>query len=107
MILSAPMTNVTLPLGHSPAKFNCLGRGSFLLWKINGTPVTEEREPPYIDRGFTFLNIPPGEDRIRNITLTVDVNTARNNNTVLDCHATGQPEARDSEDITLTIAGIQ
>ena len=103
-IISAPMENLTLPLGQTPAVFNCVGRGSFLLWKIDERLVTREREDEFISRGFSFdkMLLVNGT---RNITLTVDVTTPTNNKTMLRCHASGVPGPASSENIILTIAG--
>ena len=105
-LISYPESNLTLPLGQaSPAIFHCVGQGSYLVWKINGTPVPEEDERDYEPRGFTFTSeYHPGNDS-RTTTLTVSVMTATNNNTVLNCHATGNPGPRTSPDVVLTIAG--
>ena len=105
-LISYPESNLTLPLGQaSPAVFHCVGRGTYLVWKINGTPVPEEDEMDYKPRGFAFRS-EYHSNGTRTTTLTVSVMTATNNNTVLNCHATGNPGGpRTSPDVVLTIAG--
>ena len=103
MIYSAPTENVTVPLGQdSPATFNCLGDGLAVLWVINGTLVTHEDQSMYLERGITFP-----EETITsgfNISIGINVTTARNNNTEFNCRAIDGATIN-SATVTLTIAG--
>ena len=105
MIYSAPSENLTLPLGQTtPAMFRCHAQGSFVLWKINGTLIPHESEHLYEARGFTFFQDHTVDQGVA-ISVSISITTARNNNTRLNCHATGQPAPVTSETVTLTIAG--
>ena len=107
-LISYPTRNLTLPLGRTtPAVFHCVGRGTFLLWKINGTLVPDEEEGEYEQRGFTFASQYHSQNRSRTSTVTISVSTLMNNNTKMNCHATGNPGPRTSPDVFLTIAGIR
>ena len=105
-IISAPENNITLPLGHGPATFTCEGRGTFLLWKVNGTLVLPENQATFESRGFTFPEpIHHDGNSTKIIRATVSVATPKNNNTEIKCHATGQPGPSASNPINITIAG--
>ena len=94
-------------MGSSPATFSCEGRGTFLLWKIDGLLVLNENKRSFESKGMTFTEVNHVENGTKFITATVSVNTADNNGTQINCHATGQPGLEASNPILLTIAGKQ
>ena len=109
MIYSAPSENVTVPLGQTTlVDFNCNAGGIFVHWVINGTRgvhgLSHENMTMFEERGVTFYPTIRALLGI-NISIGIDVTTARNNNTQIYCQSTGATGTENSTTITLTIAG--
>ena len=112
MIRTAPSENVVVPQGQTTlVNFNCIADGNNVLWIINGTLVRYEDHIHYKENGITFYPdsfIPSGI----NISIGINVTTARNNNTELSCfassydHTTSDSRNSTSPAVTLSIAGV-
>ena len=111
MIYSAPFENVTVPLGQTTlVNFSCHADGFTVLWIINGTLVDHhdaQTRGRYKEREITFYPDVDGSPGI-NISIGINVTTARNNNTELSCCAHNSTICTmNSTAVTLTIAGIE
>ena len=112
MIRVAPSENVVVPQGQTTlVNFNCIAEGTIVLWIINGTLVHHNDQNRYQESGITFypdILVPSGI----NISIGINVTTARNNNTELSCFVSQYDSSTQvtrnstSPAITLTIAGI-
>ena len=106
MIISAP-ENVTVPLGQTtPVNFSCHASGDVVLWVINGTIEHQHDANNLKNRGITIYNAVANSSEIY-ASMSVDVMTARNNNTEIHCIAVVYmgPPPENSTTVTLTIAG--
>ena len=107
LIKSAPSENVTVPLGQTtPVNFSCDADGDFVMWVINGTREHLLDKGSYKDRITFYPDVPTSSGF--NISMGINVTTARNNNTKLHCYAAfigPNMTAENSMTVTLTIAG--
>jgi hypothetical protein len=104
-IYSAPSENVVVPLGKTTLEnFTCSAGGSFVSWIFNGSIVHHDNEQ---EIGVTFYPDRSGLSRL-NISVGINVTTARHNNTQLSCFAFNSTTGRNSTSlaVTLTIAGL-
>lgn len=105
MIKSAPIENVTVPLGlTTPVNFSCDADGDFVLWAINGT-YHHQNDPDIYENRVTFYpNVQTSSGF--NISMGINVTTATNNNTEIHCTAAiAFVTSENSTMVTLTIAG--
>ena len=109
-IISAPSENVVVPLGQTTLKnFSCIANGSSsVLWNLNGTRIHHNEQDSYKDLGITFYDDPFAPSGFL-ISMSINVTTARHNNTRLNCFAFNSTTQRNStsSEVTLTIAGCK
>lgn len=106
MIKSAPYEDVTVPLGQTTlVNFSCDADGDFVIWAINGTYDHLHDQKIYKDREVIFYPDVHTSSGI-NISMGINVTTARTNNTELHCSAAfiGTPP-ENSTTVSLIIAG--
>jgi hypothetical protein len=106
LIKSAPIENVTVPLGQTTlVNFSCDAIGDFVLWAINGSYDHHHINPDiYRNRIIFYRDVRTSSGL--NISMGINVTTATNNNTEIQCTAgiEGEP-LQNSMTVTLTIAG--
>ena len=106
LIKSAPSENVTVPLGQTTlVNFSCSADAKFVFWVINGTPehifIQDNR---YKDRVLIYPEVHTSSGS--NISIGINITTARNNNTKIHCFAeTIDRSVENSTTVTVTIAG--
>ena len=108
LIKSAPIENVTVPLGRTtPVIFSCdAAEGDIVLWVINGT-YHHLRDPNIYQNRITFYPDVHTSSGI-SISMGINVTTATNNNTEIHCTAASVGTTiENSTTVTLTIAGIR
>ncbi len=106
LIKSAPFENVTVPLGQTTlVNFSCDADGGFVWWAINGSYDHHHTDPDiYGNRIIFYPDV--GTSSGFYISMGINVTTATNNNTEIQCAAgiEGKP-LQNSMTVTLTIAG--
>jgi hypothetical protein len=97
---------VTVPLGQTtPVNFSCDADGEFVLWAINGSYDHHHTNPDiYRNRIIFYRDVRTSSGL--NISMGINITTATNNNTEIQCTAGIFGEShQNSTTVTLTIAG--
>ena len=101
--ISLAPSNLTVPLGQSPAEFQCIGQGTFLVWRIGKYLVSETQHQEYeLCMGFKFVQTTSNGIKVNTLSIPA---VLENNHTQVSCRAISGLSALESETVHITIVG--